>query len=306
MDPTRRKVVEALEKALVSPAHAQTLAPVKAAELEETLFLTYNQADKTYTSKARALMTRIKQNPLFKTHVLENHINIKDKYALGFEKLPEPPAYISLIKQQQNKEHVQEIPDPDVPPLTLILVSFEDALHRAWQIHFNGVPNVQFHQGDILKVKCDAVVSPANCFGYMDGGIDQAYMNHFGDSIQTSVQSIISTYHNGIMKIGNAEVVTTNNKDIPFLIATPTMLTPDALHSSTINPYLAARAMLSLWKSGTFRAILPYDIRGKPVSSRIQTIAIPGMGTGIGRVPPNTCAHQVRIAYDEVMQHQML
>ena len=34
----------------------------------------------------------------------------------------------------------------------------------------------------------------------MDGGIDKAYMTHFGSSIQTKVQDSISAYHNGIMK----------------------------------------------------------------------------------------------------------
>jgi hypothetical protein len=40
----------------------------------------------------------------------------------------------------------------------------DEALHRAWQTYFSDLPNdqVQFHQGDILALKCDAVVSPAN------------------------------------------------------------------------------------------------------------------------------------------------
>ncbi len=34
-----------------------------------------------------------------------------------------------------------------------------------------------------LDVKCDAVVSPANSFGFMDGGIDLIYSHRFGTNL---------------------------------------------------------------------------------------------------------------------------
>jgi O-acetyl-ADP-ribose deacetylase (regulator of RNase III) len=39
---------------------------------------------------------------------------------------------------------------------------------------------VTVHQVSILDVACDAVVSPANSFGFMDGGIDAVYLSLFG------------------------------------------------------------------------------------------------------------------------------
>lgn len=33
----------------------------------------------------------------------------------------------------------------------------------------------------------------------------------------------------------------------------------------------------------------------------VQTVAFPGMGTGVGRVPPEVCARQMRAAIEDVL-----
>jgi O-acetyl-ADP-ribose deacetylase (regulator of RNase III) len=66
----------------------------------------------------------------------------------------------------------------------------------------------------------------------------------------------------------------------------------------TVNPYLAARAALLLIKHGTF-AIGP--LKGEPVAAGVQSVAFPGLGTGVGRVGLDTCARQVRAAIEEVL-----
>jgi len=43
---------------------------------------------------------------------------------------------------------------------------------------------VDYHLGSILDIECDAVVSPANSFGFMDGGIDLIYSQFFGWHVQ--------------------------------------------------------------------------------------------------------------------------
>ena len=42
--------------------------------------------------------------------------------------------------------------------------------------------NTQISEGDIFEggPEADAIVSPANSFGFMDGGIDMVYSRHFG------------------------------------------------------------------------------------------------------------------------------
>jgi hypothetical protein len=72
------------------------------------------------------------------------------------------------------------------------------------------------------------------------------------------------------------------------------MRVPMVLGPETINPYLATRAVLLLARHG----ILP---AGEPLADLLRTIAFPGMGTGVGRVPAETCARQMRAAVDEFL-----
>ena len=155
---------------------------------------------------------------------------------------------------------------------------------------------VALHRGSILDASCDAVVSPSNSFGFMDGGIDHLYSHHFGWEVQRRLQEQIRTRHHGELLVGTAEVVETGSPRIPFLIAAPTMRVPMILND-TINPYLAARATLLVIRHGT---VSVGNFAGERVASVISTVAFPGLGTGVGRVDPDTCAHQVRCAIEEV------
>ena len=47
------------------------------------------------------------------------------------------------------------------------------------------------------------------------------------------------------------------------------------------------------WKTGA-RA-------GELISNHVRTVAIPGLGTGVGRIPSHYCALQVRRAIEEVV-----
>ena len=156
---------------------------------------------------------------------------------------------------------------------------------------------VEIHHGSILELDCDAVISPANSFGFMDGGIDGAYMDYFGDDIQLKVRQQIYELHHGELLVGQATIVETNNKKIPFLIAAPTMRVPMYLGES-VNPYLAARAVLLLIKYGNF---CTGDLKGKPITKYVKTVAFPGLGTGVGRIRPDICARQVRKAIDDIL-----
>lgn len=103
------------------------------------------------------------------------------------------------------------------------------------------LPGVRVHLGSILSLTCDAIVSPANSFGFMDGGIDALYMSHFGPQIQDRLRDAIRVRHHGELLVGAADVIETGNAAIPCLIAAPTMRVPMILKDS-VNPYLAARA----------------------------------------------------------------
>lgn len=66
----------------------------------------------------------------------------------------------------------------------------------------------------------------------------------------------------------------------------------------TVHPYLAARAALLLVKHGRFPA---GHLAGEAIADGIQSIAFPGLGTGVGRVEPEKCAAQVRAAIEHVV-----
>jgi O-acetyl-ADP-ribose deacetylase (regulator of RNase III) len=159
------------------------------------------------------------------------------------------------------------------------------------------LPDVTVHRGSILDLSVDAVVSPANSFGFMDGGIDHRYSHYFGWQVQDRLQDLIRTRHHGELLVGAAEIVETGILPIPFVIAAPTMRVPMILGDS-INPYLAARAVLLLIRHGVVSA---GALAGERVDSVVTSVAFPGLGTGVGRVGPNTCARQVRAAIEGVV-----
>ena len=181
--------------------------------------------------------------------------------------------------------------------MKIILTALSKSLVDAWIKFCGDLDFITIHHGSILDVECDAVVSPANSYGFMDGGIDEIYLNYFGPDIQMRVRRQILEYHFGEILVGQADVVETGNEKIPFLIFAPTMRVPMAL-SESVNPYLAARAIFLLLKNGNF---LSGKYKGNSIGDKIKSIAIPGLGTGVGRVSSNTCAHQVRQAINDII-----
>lgn len=186
--------------------------------------------------------------------------------------------------------------------MQLILTALDVSLAAAWRRFCGDLEFIEIHHGSILDVHCDAVVSPANSFGFMDGGVDAAYLRFFGPEIQTRVKSTITEKHHGELPVGSADIVETDDLRIPFMIVAPTMRVPMVLHSS-VNAYLAARAALLLLKHGVFSS---GTHSGRPISDKIQRVAIPGLGTGIGKLGPNTCARQVRAAIDDILLEQFV
>ena len=107
--------------------------------------------------------------------------------------------------------------------MKLILSAIEDSHVKAWNRFCGDLDFVTVFKGSILDAECDAVVSPANSYGFMDGGLDAVYMDYFSCDIQMRVRRQIYEYHSGELIVGCADIVETDDKKIPFLIAAPTM-----------------------------------------------------------------------------------
>jgi O-acetyl-ADP-ribose deacetylase (regulator of RNase III) len=177
----------------------------------------------------------------------------------------------------------------------IILAAPESSLLDGWCKHCGDLDRVEIVEGSVFDVACDALVSPANSFGFMDGGIDAQYFDRWGPDVQDRLRLRILERHHGELLVGAAEIIETSNHDHPFLIAAPTMRVPMALGADTVNPYLATRAALLLVREGKFED-------GKSVGDRIGRVCFPGMGTGVGRVPVDICARQMRAAIEKHRQ----
>ena len=187
---------------------------------------------------------------------------------------------------------------PPVSPRTpeLVLCAVDEPLATAWTSAAEKLTGrVRVHRGSVLDVVAQAVVSPANSYGWMRGGIDAVYARAF-PGVEQSVRSAVLAFHGGELPIGEAVIVPTGEAEPAWLISAPTMRGPgERLPADTVHPYLAARAVFLQWRDG--------GLDHGPVREFVDTIAMPGLGTGVGGVDPATCARQVAAAWDEVFRN---
>jgi O-acetyl-ADP-ribose deacetylase (regulator of RNase III) len=173
--------------------------------------------------------------------------------------------------------------------LSIHLRDIEPAVVQAWEQHFAGLPDVSVSCGDIFDHAADAIVSPANSFGYMDGGIDMVYSRILGWHLEGELQALLKAEHFGELPVGQAVVLPTGYKTIPHLVSAPTMRVPSGI-GRTVNVYLA------------FRAALIAVLRHNESSTRqIGSLLVPCLGTGVGGMPPERAARQMRLAYDAII-----
>jgi O-acetyl-ADP-ribose deacetylase (regulator of RNase III) len=176
---------------------------------------------------------------------------------------------------------------------------------EAWRQAFRGAPQISISQGDIFGLSADAVISPANSFGYMDGGIDLIYSQFFGWDVEERLRNIIIDKYDGEIPVGQAEIVATNHEKVPFLISAPTMRVPMNV-AQTAHAYLAFRAALRVVRDWNLTAVDGEDAKKNPNQrQRINSILCPGLCTGEGRMPYDRSARQMRAAYDNIVNQQI-
>jgi|GEM_PF-371614 len=170
--------------------------------------------------------------------------------------------------------------------IQLLLVNPNDDLCEQWEKHFEGLPNVEIVRGTFQQVaKYDCLVSPANSFGIMDGGIDAEITEFFGEQLMQRVQRRIINEHRGEQPVGTCMIVKTEHEQYPFLAHTPTMRVPMTV-SETDNAYTAMCALLT--------AIHRHN---QTQNHKIERVVCSGLATGIGAVPYDKAAAHMAIAY---------
>lgn len=166
----------------------------------------------------------------------------------------------------------------------------------AWRTAFADVPEVEVHHGDLIAVartpdRCDALVSPANSFGYMDGGIDLVYTQALGWDMEKRLRALLLAEHDGELPVGQAVVVETGHQHPRWLISAPTMRVPMRVDTRA-HAHLAFRAVL--------RCIKRHNASG--TDHPIRRVICPGLGTGVGLLSPDLCALQMRHAWSVVIE----
>lgn len=163
---------------------------------------------------------------------------------------------------------VRFMPNPPKPSaieqdLRITICDLHPDLERHWPASDLAVTA---KTGSILDIDCDAVVSPANSFGFMDGGVDYVYSEFFGWHVQETLQKWIAARPFKELLVGQALLVPTGAAPA-YVISAPTMRVPKRI-ADLADIFLACRAATEL-----------------AVRTKLSHIAFPGMGTGCGGVP---------------------
>ncbi len=166
-------------------------------------------------------------------------------------------------------------------------------LVRAWRLLFPDELGIKIVQQNILTVTADALVVPANSFGFTDGGVDVAVSGAIFDmGLQDRLRQLIDADYAGELLVGQALIVATGNPRIRQVVVAPTMRVPEDV-SGTVNAYLALR--------GVLLAVEQYNRRVTRSEERITSLAVPGLCTGVGKMPPERAAYQMWLAYRTVV-----
>ncbi|CAH2606181.1 protein of unknown function (plasmid) [Rhodovastum atsumiense] len=156
--------------------------------------------------------------------------------------------------------------------------AFLGALTRALE----GRDGVSATAGLLQPTGWDALIAAGNSFGMMDGGVDLAIARML-PGVEGRVRAAIASEHGGFLPVGAAVAVPADGDLVTgrWLLYAPTMESPRDIRGS-VNAYLAMHAAI-----GAARRIpLPAG----------TTIACTGLGTGVGRLPPEVAARQMALA----------
>ncbi len=120
---------------------------------------------------------------------------------------------------------------------------------------------VSAFRGSLLEVPAEIIVNPANSRGYMGGGVAGVIKRFGGEEIEREA------VEKAPIPVGSAVLTTAGRLRFRGVIHAPTMEEP-AMESSEEKVRKAVRAALRIAEE-----------------NRFSSIAFPGMGTGVGRVP---------------------
>ena len=176
-----------------------------------------------------------------------------------------------------------------VKDMQIYLVDINTKMIESWEKYFKYENNVNVICSDIytflVNKNIDCIVSPANSFGIMDGGIDLELNRYFSNNVNPLFQQMVINMviddrrYAGQIPLGEAALLKIGKK---YFIACPTMILPELLELNNDNIATIRKCM----KNCLIKAM----------ENNIKSIFIPAFGAGTGGIPEDIVA---QIMYDE-------
>lgn len=186
--------------------------------------------------------------------------------------------------------------------MKIYLLDINKNMTDAWQKYFDPfreVENIEIVNEDFATFmdkhpNIEAIVSPANSFGLMDGGYDKAITDYFGEELMRDVQKAIMIKWYGEQPVGTSMTVPIRcrivldkkrglmAKKYAVLIHTPSMRTPEQIADSRII-YQCMRTTLI-----------------EAMNQEVDSIVIPAFGGLTGKVPYDVIAKMMFLAYKQI------
>lgn len=127
--------------------------------------------------------------------------------------------------------------------------------------------------GDLFDLEVEAVVSPGDCFGYMDDSI----RDFFGHEIEDDIQEMINK--EGHLNIGDAIVAKTKHDVFKYVIVSPTVFLP-GFPALKLAPYKCMTNILHSMED-----------------NNIGSVSMTGLGSGFGGLHPQFVVREMFRAY---------
>jgi O-acetyl-ADP-ribose deacetylase (regulator of RNase III) len=188
----------------------------------------------------------------------------------------------------------------------LIVSAVNEELHAEFVKAFDGFPEVEVVFSRFEDTDFDCVVSAANGFGLMDGGVDQCITDYFGVQMMQRVQNRIIQEFAGEQPVGTSmlvpgiasDMIGTNRRfdRMKYVAHTPTMRVPRDVSGSD-NAYQGMKAALLAVRNHN----MAVDSGVLVNHTRINSLVTPGLATLTGRIPYDKAAKQMALATYHVM-----
>lgn len=182
--------------------------------------------------------------------------------------------------------------------LTVYLRDQSEEVIKAFNAFFGRNARVEISQGDIFELTPSVLIMPTNSFGICDSGLAAQLNKRADGQLEPRIRKLIQDKYAGELPVGLADIITSGMDSPGLIIVAPTMRVPIRMTSATVNSYLATRAALR-----TLAAHMRHE-REERGESKVESVAIVGMGTGTGKTAPATAAFQMYEAYCQIVLGQ--